>query len=73
MMQALKDGNPLGRGDPMKVDQNPDKDNCKLHCDSVRRSDTGEYEIVLKNELGEVKVPITIKVLGKFDLPLLLG
>lgn len=39
---------------------------CRLKLKAVKRGDSGEYELELKNEMGEDKVPITVKVIGKY-------
>ena len=52
-----------GQKVPVVMDQTPEF--CKVKLKAVKRPDGGEYEMELVNEMGEDKVPITIKVIGK--------
>ena len=47
----------------VSMDQTPDF--CRVKLKAVKRGDSGEYELELKNEMGEDRVPITVKVIGK--------
>ena len=59
-----KDGKKLSSGDNIEMMRSPEM--CRLKLKSAKRSDRGEYELELKNNSGSVKVPVTIKVLGKW-------
>lgn len=56
-----KNGSPLQGA---QTDQSPDF--CKVKLKAVKRPDCGEYELELTNDCGTVKVPITLKVIGKY-------
>ena len=56
-----KNGNKL----PNHIDTTQTPDFTKIKLKKTTRSDAGDYEVELKNNVGTAKVPITIKVVGK--------
>ena len=47
-----------------KVKSEQTANECSLVIDEARRSDSGEYKVVLKNEVGEDEIPLIINVQG---------
>ncbi len=62
-----KDGKPVKKpidGGP-DTPMTPEFANFKLKA--AKRSDAGDYELELENNIGKAKVPITLKVIGKHE------
>ena len=57
-----KDGNPLSEAD---TDVRITGDTASIHIPDAQRSDTGQYELTLTNEVGSEVIPVPVRVLGK--------
>lgn len=60
-----KDGNPLSEAD---TDVRITDDTASIRIPDAQRSDTGQYELTLTNEVGSEVIPIPVRVLGKIYL-----
>lgn len=61
-----KNGQPL---DPNRGLRKNDEKKANLKLDKVQRGDSGKYELVLKNNKGEVVIPIELDVIDKPGAP----
>ncbi|CAF4156732.1 unnamed protein product, partial [Adineta steineri] len=68
-MVWLKDGKPVQPGDGSSCQTSIDAKRCKLNIEKSKRGDTGQYELILKNAKGEVKIPIAVTVLDRPGKP----
>lgn len=62
----FKNGQPLYGGGNVQLIQSPE--NCCIRVVGASRADSGEYELVLSNESGTERVPITFHVEGQSSL-----
>ena len=51
-------------GQQVEVNMEQTPEFCRVKLKAVKRGESGEYELELKNEMGSDQVPITIKVIG---------
>ena len=64
-MRWTKNGAELFDGGSLDLHQSAEV--CVLHITNVRRADAAEYEMQLSNGSGTETVPITIRVIGKYN------
>jgi len=69
MMSWSKAGQTLQTSADSPLQMEIDAKRCKLYIDKSQRSDTGSYELTLKNNKGDVKVPIDVIVIDRPTKP----